>query len=70
MRMLSKALTAAAATATLVGVVAGPALADPPSGTTPRVTDVVSVGAQTTEYLFDQFAHDYNGAHKGGNPLT
>jgi ABC-type phosphate transport system substrate-binding protein len=68
MRMLSKALTAAAAVATLIGV-AGPALADPPSGTTPRATDAVSVGAQTTEYLFDQFSSNYNSAHKGGNPL-
>ena len=65
-RVLAAAITAAV---TLGTVATAPALADPPAGTTPRDTDVVSAGANTTQYLFDQFAHDYNSAHKGGDPL-
>jgi ABC-type phosphate transport system substrate-binding protein len=69
MRLVSKFLAAGAATAALVALTAGPALADPPSGTVPRDTDAVSVGANTTEFLFDQLSNEYNGAHSGGDPL-
>jgi ABC-type phosphate transport system substrate-binding protein len=69
MRLVSKLLAGAAATATLVTLTAGPAFADPPSGTVPRATDVVSVGSNTTQYLFDQLSNEYNKAHKGGDPL-
>jgi ABC-type phosphate transport system substrate-binding protein len=69
MRLLSKFLAGAVATATLVTLTAGSALADPPSGTVPRATDAVGVGANTTEYLFDQLSNEYNGGHKGGDPL-
>jgi ABC-type phosphate transport system substrate-binding protein len=66
MRMFSKLLAGTAAAATMIALTAGPALADPPSGTVPRLADAVGVGAQTTEYVFDQLAHQYNAA----NPTT
>src|SRR5487761_298472 len=65
MRMLSKLLAGSAAAATLVALAAGPALADPPTGVTPKATDVVGVGSDTTEYIIDQLSHDYNGSHSG-----
>jgi ABC-type phosphate transport system substrate-binding protein len=65
MRMLSKLLAGTAVVATTVALTAGPALADPPSGTTPRPTDIVGVGADTTQYLLDQVAQTYDAAHKG-----
>jgi ABC-type phosphate transport system substrate-binding protein len=54
---LVAALAAVAATALLT---TGPALADPPSGVTPKPGDVVGVGSDTTQYLFDQLSLDYN----------
>jgi ABC-type phosphate transport system substrate-binding protein len=63
MRMFSKLLAGVAVAATTVALTAAPALADPPSGTVPRATDAVSVGANTTEYLFDQISHQYNAAN-------
>jgi ABC-type phosphate transport system substrate-binding protein len=45
---------------------AAPALADPISGhgkaVTPKATDIVGVGADTDEFLFDQLSEDYNKA--------
>ncbi|RFS83674.1 hypothetical protein D0T12_21920 [Actinomadura spongiicola] len=55
-----------AATALIAAVVAPPtsgAFADP--GVTPRSTDVVGVGADTTEALFDQLASDHNATRHG-----
>jgi len=43
--------------------VAGPALADPPGGVTPRAADVVGAGSDTVGYLLDQLAHSYDAAH-------
>jgi ABC-type phosphate transport system substrate-binding protein len=63
MRMLSKLLAGTAVVATTVALTAGPALADPPSGTTPRATDIVGVGADTTQYLLDQVANTYDAGH-------
>jgi ABC-type phosphate transport system substrate-binding protein len=63
MRMFSKLLAGSAAAAAVVALTAGPALADPPSGTTPKATNAVSVGAQTTENLFDQFTFSYDKNH-------
>jgi ABC-type phosphate transport system substrate-binding protein len=63
MRMLSKLLAGSAAAAAVVALTAAPAMADPPSGTVPKTTDAVSVGAQTTQYLFDQFAFNYDKTH-------
>ena len=64
MRMLSK-LMAGAAAAALIALAAGPALADPPSGVTPKATDLAGVGSDTSEFLFDQLSHDYNASHSG-----
>jgi ABC-type phosphate transport system substrate-binding protein len=69
MRMLSKLLAGSAAAATLVALAAGPALADPPKGVTPKATDVVGVGSDTTTFALDQLSHDYNASHKSGAKL-
>jgi len=69
MRTLVKIVAAAATAVSAVAVAAGPALADPPKGTTPKETDIVSVGADTDEYLFDQLAYDYNRTVKKGPRL-
>lgn len=66
MRIVSKLLAAATAAAAITAMVATPALADPPSGVTPKPRDVVGVGSDTTEFLFDQLSHDYNAAHTTG----
>jgi ABC-type phosphate transport system substrate-binding protein len=58
-RALRTVILAGLATATLVAS-AGAALADPPTGVTPPVTSIVSVGSDTTEFLSDQFSTDYN----------
>jgi ABC-type phosphate transport system substrate-binding protein len=63
MRMLSKLLAGVAVAATTIALTAGPALADPPGKTVPRPTDAVSVGANTTQYLFDQISKQYNTAN-------
>jgi ABC-type phosphate transport system substrate-binding protein len=67
MRMLNKLLAGSAAAAALVALAAGPALADPPSGTTPRAGDAVGVGSNTDQFLFDQVSADFNKA-KPKNP--
>jgi len=64
MRMLSKVLAGTAAAAAAVALTAGPALADPPNGVTPRVTDAVGTGSNTTQYVLDQLSQDYNNANK------
>jgi len=69
MRMLSKLIAGSAAAATVVVIAAGPALADPPSGTTAKAGDIAGVGSDTSEALFDQFSHDYNAAHATGARL-
>src|SRR5215469_17444250 len=62
--------TAVVASAALLVVgVAGSALADPPRGVTPKETDVVGVGSDTTEFLGDQLAFDYNKSHTTGPHL-
>lgn len=65
MRMLSKVIVGAAVVATSVMTAIGPALADPPSGVTPKPTDVVGVGSDTIQNVMDQFSHDYNKSHSG-----
>jgi ABC-type phosphate transport system substrate-binding protein len=66
-RFLTFALAASVvAGATATAVVAAPALADPTNGhgkaVTPKATDIVGVGSDTNEFLFDQFSVDYNKA--------
>jgi ABC-type phosphate transport system substrate-binding protein len=77
-RIVSKLLGAATAAAAITALVATPALADPPTGVTPRPTDVVGVGSDTIQNVFDQFSVDYNKTHSTGklyswdatNPVT
>ncbi|MGH3397493.1 MAG: substrate-binding domain-containing protein [Streptosporangiaceae bacterium] len=69
MRMLGKLITGAAVLATVTTLTAGVALADPPSGTTPKTTDVVGVGSNTTESLLDQLTLNYDSAHKTGTHI-
>jgi ABC-type phosphate transport system substrate-binding protein len=64
MRMISKVLAGTATAAVMVALTAGPALADPPSGVTPRATDAVSTGSDTTQYLLDQLAANFDKANK------
>ena len=58
-RRLSRVL-AGVAVAAVVSTTASVALADPPSGVTPRPVDIVGVGADVTASLLDQLSHDYN----------
>jgi len=77
-RIVSKLLVAATAAAAITALVATPALADPPTGVTPRPTDVVGVGSDTIQNVMDQFSVDYNKTHSTGklyswdatNPVT
>jgi ABC-type phosphate transport system substrate-binding protein len=64
-RLRKVAAGIAAATAAAVVATAAPALADPPAGSTgkevvPASYDVVGVGANTDEGLFNQLSIDYN----------
>jgi len=65
-RIVSKLLAAATAAAAITAMVATPALADPPSGVTPKPRDVVGVGSDTIQNVFDQFSLDYNATHTTG----
>lgn len=56
-------LAAAVAAAALIAVTAGPARADPPSTGYPLGIDIVGVGSATTQFLFDQLAHDFDHTH-------
>jgi ABC-type phosphate transport system substrate-binding protein len=60
MRVASKIAVVAAAAATALSVGLGPALADPPTTTTPNLKSVVGVGAQTTQGLLDAISKSYN----------
>jgi ABC-type phosphate transport system substrate-binding protein len=57
------------AAALLTTTTALPALADPPGGVAPGATTIVGVGSNTDEDLFDQFARDYDGSHRGAAQL-
>jgi ABC-type phosphate transport system substrate-binding protein len=73
MRTLKKLLATAAVAASATAMAVGPALADPINGSgkpvTPRETDVVGVGSDTTEFLLDQLAFNYNKSHSTGAKL-
>jgi ABC-type phosphate transport system substrate-binding protein len=60
MRMLSKVLAGTASALALTALLAGPAIADPPPGVTPRAADVVGVGSDTIQFLYDQLSHNFN----------
>lgn len=84
MHMIRKLITGSAAAAMLAATAATSALAaesahphpvsqarpnDPPGATVPREGDIVGVGADTDEFLLDQFSHDYNASHSGAAHL-
>jgi ABC-type phosphate transport system substrate-binding protein len=69
MRMLGKLISGAAVLAAVTTLTAGMALADPPSGTTPKATDIVGVGSNTTENMLDQMSLNYDNSHKTGTHI-
>ncbi len=76
MRNLTKLATAATVALTIaagLATAAGPAVADPVNGqgkaVVPKEVDIVGVGADTDEFLFDQLSVDFNAAHKKGSRL-
>jgi hypothetical protein len=68
MRVASKIAVVAAAAATTLAVGLGPALADPPKGVTPALTDVVGVGSQTTQGVLDSIAANYDSGLAASSP--
>lgn len=60
MRMFTKLLAASASALALAALLAGPAMADPPGTTIPKVGDVVLVGSDTTQFLMDQMSRTFN----------
>jgi ABC-type phosphate transport system substrate-binding protein len=66
MRMFTKAIAGAAVAAAAITLAAGVAFADPPTGLTPAPSSVVGAGSNTTEYVLDQLALNYDtaNAHK------
>ena len=66
MRIVSKLLGAATAAVAITALAATPALADPPTGVTPKPRDVVGVGSDTTQNLLDQLGVDYDATHTTG----
>jgi len=69
MQNLTRILAGATIVIGAMAMAVHPTLADPPSGVTPKETDVVSVGSDTSEYLVDQLAFDYNKSHTTGPRL-
>lgn len=63
MHQLKKLLMVGGIAAAAVGIMAGTALANPPSGTTPAHTDIVGVGSDTTQGVVNQYSTDYNVSH-------
>jgi ABC-type phosphate transport system substrate-binding protein len=63
MRMFNKVITGAAVAAAAITLAAGVAVADPPTGLTPSAGSVVGGGSNTTEYLLDQLALNYDTAN-------
>ena len=67
MRKLMTLVASATMVLSATALTVVPALADPINShgkaVTPRESDIVGVGADTDEYLFDQLAVDYNATH-------
>jgi ABC-type phosphate transport system substrate-binding protein len=78
MRVISKIAVVGATAAATMCLGLGPALADPPSGTTPALGDVVGVGSDTTQLVMDAISTSWDAgspAHKlyswdALNPVT
>ena len=68
MRTLYKLMAGAAAAATVAALAVGPAFADPIHSNgkpvTPGAHDIVGVGSDTIQNLFDQYSLDYNNSLK------
>ena len=66
MRKWTKLIAGATVAVSATALVIAPAMADPINGhgkaVKPRETDIVGVGADTTEFVFDQLSGDYNKA--------
>jgi ABC-type phosphate transport system substrate-binding protein len=60
---LNKVLMAGGIAAAVLGILAGQAVADPPSGVTPHKKDVVGTGSDTTQLAIDKISSDYNTAN-------
>jgi len=73
MRTFNKLIAATAVVVSAAALAMAPALADPITGSgkavTPKSTDVVGVGSDTIQNLFDQFSIDYNASHRTGARL-
>src|SRR5579859_428237 len=69
MRALKKLAAATAVAVSGMALAIGPALADPPTGVTPKETDVVGVGSDTIQFVMDQLSFDYNKSHSTGAKL-
>jgi hypothetical protein len=70
-----KTLVAAAATAATVAALSAPALADPINphtgkAVTPNAWDIVGVGSQTSAFVSDQLAYNYDKGIKKDTPST
>jgi ABC-type phosphate transport system substrate-binding protein len=63
MRKLRTLAAAVVAVSSLTLITAGPAFADPPTGTTPRAADAVGTGSDSTQYLLDQLAYSFDHAN-------
>ena len=63
MPTLKKVLVAGGIAAATLGILAGQAIADPPSGKTVHHQDVVGSGSDTTQFAIDQISGDYNTAN-------
>lgn len=64
MRKISTLIAGTATVVAAAALVAGTmttALADPPKGVSPAAFDVVAVGSNTTQFVLDQVALDFNG---------
>jgi ABC-type phosphate transport system substrate-binding protein len=72
MRKLIRIVVGATALASGAALAIGPAMADPINGSgkavVPRATDIVSVGSDTSENVFDQFSVDYNKTISSAKP--
>ncbi len=72
MRTLIKLVAGAAAAATVAALAVVPAMADPITNSgravTPRATDIVGVGSDTIQDVFDQFSIDFNNSVKASAP--
>ena len=64
MRTFHKLIAAGAIAATATAMAVVPAMANPPTGVTPRAKDIVGFGSDSIHNLFDQFSINYNATVK------